>query len=212
MKKQGNLEIYKELERRIVELEYQPGELINEKELIDEFGVSRTPIREALLKLSEKDLVEMIPRVGTYVSRVDIKTIKYAYEIKKYLETLAAELAAERATEEEIEEIIEIANRIDSYDPIKDYKKYIQDDYLFRRKIRKASRNPMLIQYLEDLNVRTSRFVRHIQYKISNPSWYSESLKSIANAIMSRDSGKAGNETRKHSEIFLEDLSKKFFL
>lgn len=209
---QEKSEIYKELERRIIELEYEPGELISEKKLIKEFNVSRTPIREALLKLSEKNLVEMVPRVGTYISRIDLKAIKYAYEIKKYLETLAAELAAERATEKEIEELVTIVKKLEDYDPVEDYKKFIQADHDFRKKIREASKNPMLIEYLDDLNAKTSRFVRHIHYKIDDLSWYTNSLKSIASAIKSRDPLTASQETKRHTEIFLKDLSKKFFL
>ncbi|MEA3422623.1 MAG: GntR family transcriptional regulator, partial [Bacillota bacterium] len=66
MKESANLEIYNELKRRIIELEYEPGSAINEKDLVNEFQVSRTPIREALLRLSQIGLVEMRPRVGTF--------------------------------------------------------------------------------------------------------------------------------------------------
>lgn len=208
----GNAEIYCEIERRIVELVYEPGQLLNEKQLIEEFGVSRTPIREALLKLSEKGFVEMVPRVGTYVSQVDIKKIKYAYEIKKYLEVLAVELAAQRATDNEIKQMIDIVERIDNYDPVRDYKKYIEDDHLFRKIIREASCNPMLIQYLDELNKKTKRFVKYIQYKIDNPKWYNESLKTIAYSIKDRNIQRASEEIKKHTEIFLEEISKKFFL
>ncbi len=103
---QDQTDIYSILLNRIIELEYQPGELLNEKKLIEEFGVSRTPIRESLLKLSEKGFVNLVPRVGTYVTQVDIRDIKYAYEVKKHLEILACELAAERATEDQILELM----------------------------------------------------------------------------------------------------------
>ena len=62
---QDNMEIYSILLDRIIELEYQPGELLNEKKLIEEFKVSRTPIREALLKLSEKYVSDNIDRLET---------------------------------------------------------------------------------------------------------------------------------------------------
>ncbi|WP_425447905.1 GntR family transcriptional regulator [Dethiothermospora halolimnae] len=210
--KMNSVEIYNEIENRIVTLNYKPGELLNEKQLIEEFEVSRTPIREALLKLSEKGLVEMVPRVGTYVSQIDLNSIRHAYEIKKYMEALAAELAALRATEDEIDQIVSIVEEMEQYDPDRDYEKYIEYDYLFRKKIREASKNPMLIQYLEDLNTKTSRFIRHIKYKVEDISWYKESLNAIAISIKERDSIGASEETKKHSIIFLEELSKRFFL
>ena len=54
MKLQANITIYNELKRRIINMELKPGDVINEKELIEEFNVSRTPIREAILKLFSK--------------------------------------------------------------------------------------------------------------------------------------------------------------
>ena len=108
MVKQSKPLIYEELKRRIIELEMKPGDPIIEKDLVAEFGVSRTPIREALIKLTQIDLVEFRPRVGTFVTQIDIKTVKSAYEVKKNLEAFAAELAAKRATDEEIEILFQI--------------------------------------------------------------------------------------------------------
>ena len=207
-----NDSIYKELERRIIELTMKPGEIINEKELAQEFKVSRTPVREALLKLSEKELVEIIPRKGTYVSQIDIKKIKNTYEIKMYLEALAASLAAERATSEEIEEILKVIEELKKLDPKKDYKKYIELDQLFHKLTRDASRNSMLIEYLENLNIITERFLQYIQYVVSDSTWYIESVILIAQAIKDRNSKKASKEAEKHVVYFLKELSQKFFM
>jgi DNA-binding GntR family transcriptional regulator len=205
------MEIYSLLLNRIVELDYQPGELLNEKKLIEELEVSRTPIREALLKLSEKGFVKLVPRVGTYVSQVDLKDIKYAYEIKKNLEVLACELAAERATDDQAQELMAIADRVATYRSQEDYKAYIHDDYHFRRIIREASQNPYLQNYLEELNKKTMRFVNYVEYKMEDPSWYNASIKTMAQAIGARDANVAGQEMRRHTEIFLNELSKRFF-
>lgn len=209
---QDNMEIYSLLLDRITELEYQPGELLNEKKLIEEFEVSRTPIREALLKLSEKGFVKMVPRVGTYVSQVDIREIKYAYEVKKNLEVLACELAAERASEEQVQELLAIVERVETYRSQEDYKKYINDDFYFRKIIRDAAQNPYLQNYLEELNSKTIRFVNYVEYKMDNPEWYNESLKTIAEAIKNRNAELAGAEMKNHTEIFLNELSKRFFV
>ena len=84
--KQANNVIFEVLKKRIIELEMKPGDVINEKDLIVEFEVSRTPVREALIKLSQIDLVEIRPRVGTFVTQIDLATVKSAYEVKKNLE------------------------------------------------------------------------------------------------------------------------------
>lgn len=209
---QENTEIYTLLLDRIVSLEYQPGELLNEKKLIDELDVSRTPIREALLKLSEKGFVIMVPRVGTYVSQVDLREIKYAYEVKKNLEVLACELAAARATETQVNSLFEIVERIETYRSQEDYREYINDDYRFRKIIREASQNPYLLNYLKELNKKTMRFVNYVEYKLENPAWYNASLRTMAEAIRDHDSDAAGKEMKSHTEIFLNELAKRFFV
>ncbi len=209
---QDNQNIYDIILNRIINLEYEPGRLLNEKQLIEEFGVSRTPIREALLKLSEKGFVELVPRVGTYVTQIDIRNVKHAYEVKKRLESLACELAAQRSTEEEALELLKMAEEVAALDATKDYQAYIDFDYKFRREIRRVSRNPFLIEYLEDLNVKTMRFVKHIEYKMTDSTWYDHSMIKIASAIKDRDYELARTEMDNHSDIFLSELSKKFFV
>jgi len=61
-----------ELRERIVRLYYRPGDSLNEKKLAEEFGVSRTPIREALIRLSAENLVTIIPNSGTRVSDINL--------------------------------------------------------------------------------------------------------------------------------------------
>jgi DNA-binding GntR family transcriptional regulator len=211
MKVYANAEIYQILKKRIIEMAYQPGTPISEKDLIEEFGVSRTPIREALLKLSQVDLVEMIPRVGTYVTQIDLMMVRHAYEVKTNLEGLAAELASQRATQGEINELFEIIERFEKYDIVNDYRECIQDDQRFHQIVRLASRNPILIDTLEALNTKTARFLQHIQYVIDDYEWFSGSLQEMAMAIKHRDRELARKTTESHTQKFLEQLSKRFF-
>lgn len=64
MKKIKNEEIYNILKRRIIELKYEPGEVLNEVDLAEEFGISRTPIRKVFQQLTTDKLLNVIPRVG----------------------------------------------------------------------------------------------------------------------------------------------------
>ena len=204
--------IFNELKTRIIEMKYNPGDILNEKSLISEFTVSRTPVREALIKLSQIGLVEIRPRIGTYVSQIDMASVKHAYEIKKNLEGLASELAAQRATQEEVEELFEIIHRFETYDVIKDYKSYIRDDQRFHRIIRCASRNPILIEILEELNTKTARFLQYIHYVLDDYEWFYNSLKEIAEAIKERDSKRANAAAEEHTTKYLLQLSKSFFM
>ena len=206
----AHTDIFSELKRRIVEMEYLPGDLMVEKKLIEEFGVSRTPVREAILRLEQIGLVEIKPRVGTYVSQIDIASVRHAYEIKKNLEALAAELATERASKAQIDELFEILERFKSYDIIEDYKDCIKDDQRFHYIIRTATGNPLLMEILDELNLKTARFLQYIHYVLDDYDWFYESLKDMAEAVRDRDAAKARRVTEDHTEKFLIQLSKYF--
>ncbi|MHC1720931.1 MAG: GntR family transcriptional regulator [Clostridiaceae bacterium] len=212
MDKVASNKIFDELKTRIIEMRYNPGEILNEKALAEEFAVSRTPVREALIKLSQIGLVDIRPRIGTYVSQIDLISVKHAYEIKKNLEGLAAELAAQCASEEEIYELFEILKRFESYDVVKDYKLYIQDDQRFHMIIRSASRNPMLIEILDELNTKTARFLQHIHYILDDYEWFYNSLMKMAEAIRDKDPQRAKETTEEHTNKYLLWLSKNFFM
>lgn len=209
--KQANEAIFKTLQSRIINLELEPGAAINEKELMEEFDVSRTPVREALIKLSQIGLIETRPRVGTFVTQIDLNSVKYAYEVKKNMEGLAAELAAKRATEEEINQLYEIIERFKDYDIVRDYKLCIQDDQKFHHIVRQASRNEILIEVLDMLNTKTARFLQSIHYVINDFDWFHHSLIDMAQAIRARDADLARQHTEVHTKEFLDQMSRHFF-
>jgi DNA-binding GntR family transcriptional regulator len=76
-----------------------PGEALNEKAIAARFGVSRTPVREAMLSLKDDGLVEIFPQSGTFVARIPLEMIPEAVLIRKALECMAAEEAAKRRDE-----------------------------------------------------------------------------------------------------------------
>lgn len=86
------------LRAEIVGMKLTPGEPIIEKELCQQFAVSRTPVREALLSLANEHLVEIRPQIGTFVARISLPAIRDAMVIRRALERVSAREAAARAT------------------------------------------------------------------------------------------------------------------
>lgn len=203
--------IYNSILNRIITLEYKPGQIIEEKKIADEFKVSRTPVREALLKLSSNSMIEMIPRIGTYVSQIDIKAVKNAYQIRKKLESFATELCIQNITDENSKKLVEIASKMDKYNKNTDYKKYIDDDYQFFKIIRESTRNEKLIDILDDLNNITVRFLRYIQYVNDNPKWHTQHLVEIANLIRNKDSETASNKTEYFIAVYVKKVFNTYF-
>ncbi len=105
-------QIYNAIRAGILEGKYSEDEFLQEIRISEEFGVSRTPVREALKQLEQEGLVEFMPNRTAKVSNISIEDIEDIYEIRSLIEGLAARWAAEKITDEEIEcmqESIELA-------------------------------------------------------------------------------------------------------
>jgi GntR family transcriptional regulator, rspAB operon transcriptional repressor len=87
-------QVYEVIRRAIVGLSLPPGSVINERAICEQLGISRTPLREAILKLSDEHLVVIVPNSGTYVSRIDLQTVFDGQLIRDALEIKVVELAA----------------------------------------------------------------------------------------------------------------------
>ncbi len=98
-------EVAELLRQRIFNRELEPGSWIDELKLADEYGISRTPLREALKVLATEGLVTMKVRRGAYVTEVSERDLADVYHLLSLLESDAAGIVAERATEAELEEL-----------------------------------------------------------------------------------------------------------
>jgi DNA-binding GntR family transcriptional regulator len=87
-----------ELRRAILAMQIVPGAALVEKELTTRFGISRTPVREALIKLKEEGLVEIFPQAGTFVARIPVEAIPEAVFIRQALECATVDLVAKVST------------------------------------------------------------------------------------------------------------------
>jgi len=87
---------YAALRDQIVSTELQPGRQLSENELAQRLGVSRTPVREALARLGDDGLVEIVPQLGTFVSRISDAALDDAQFVREALESAGVRLAAER--------------------------------------------------------------------------------------------------------------------
>ncbi|ADQ14346.1 GntR family transcriptional regulator [Halanaerobium hydrogeniformans] len=97
--------VYNVLKKNIIYLKLKPGKRLIKKEIKKEFNVSRTPIREAFIKLQEEALIDVYPQRATYVSYIDLKNVEEAKFMRNTLEKEIVKLAAQKRTEEIIFEL-----------------------------------------------------------------------------------------------------------
>jgi DNA-binding GntR family transcriptional regulator len=100
--------IYSDLRQRIVNVEMLPGTRIVEHDIAAEYGVSRTPVHEAVQRLAEEGLIEVMPRVGTFVARIPLDALEEAMLVRTALELAIVENAAKRNTPEHVAKLRDI--------------------------------------------------------------------------------------------------------
>jgi DNA-binding GntR family transcriptional regulator len=98
-------QVYVALREAIVCAELEPGRRLSENELADWLGVSRTPVREALVRLRDERLVAIVPQLGTFVTLISPDAVADAAFVREALECSAIRLTTERATESDFEEL-----------------------------------------------------------------------------------------------------------
>lgn len=206
MKNVAHENIFRTLRDRIVYLEYPPGKLIPEKELCEEFGVSRTPLREAIKKLKEMKLVNVIPRYGTYVSPVDINEVRSAFEVKIKLEGLAGEVAAKRITHDKLDEMKALIQEADALLKEDGHRHLIEIDTRFHEIIYTATQNPILQEILENLHSRCARLWNSALSGLIPVSIIINQLKEIYSSLEHRDRERASQLMEQHVRYFIDHI------
>jgi DNA-binding GntR family transcriptional regulator len=103
--------LYQQIREKIVYGELKPGAILTEAGLADEYGVSKAPVREALVLLGHEGLVEPMPRVGHVVASFTVQDVLETFHLRSVLEAEAASLAAERITREGIAALLKIVDQ-----------------------------------------------------------------------------------------------------
>lgn len=204
-------QIFTTLRDRIVHGEYPEGMRLAERELCQEFGVSRTPLREAFLKLRDMRLVNAAPGLGTYVAPVDINEIRFSFEVKVKLEELIGELSAQRINDEELAELDQLIKEgelIIDIDPNEKHRKLIEMDLSFHNIMSQSARNPILKEMEENLHNRCARLWSASLSSIVSSQDVLAQWRDVWIAAKRRDSRAAAENMRKHVEYFIEAIRK----
>ncbi|GBF33403.1 transcriptional regulator [Desulfocucumis palustris] len=136
------------LQNNILNGKYPQGEWLVESRLCEKFGVSRTPVREAIRQLEQEGLVKIIPNKGAVVSGVSAQDIKDIYTIRMLIEGLASRWAAEKITVSEIQELEEVIDLMRLYTEKNDVPRLLKADSRFHSIIYNASKSKPLIHTL----------------------------------------------------------------
>ena len=179
--------VYEVLKKNIVALNVKPGERISENEISELLQVSRTPVREAFIKLSKEDLVHILPQRGTYISYIDLNEVEEARFIRESLEKSVIELATNEFSEDALflleQNVAAQKNKIEK----KAYAEFLEVDEAFHKTIFQECNKMRTWSVIDQVNSQYKR-IRVLSF-IANINWEQtiEQHQGIIEAIRTRD-------------------------
>jgi len=187
-----------QIEERIVTGVYPPGMRLDETELASSFGVSRTPIREALIQLSSEGLVEIRPRRGAIVAEIGQQRLYEMFEVMSELEAMCGRLAARRITEAEQSAFVAAHQACEVARNANDPDSYYQLNEQFHKLLYAASHNGFLEEQAVALSKRLRPY-RRLQLRVRDRmnSSFSEHA-GVVEAILAQDGELAATRIRQH--------------
>ncbi len=132
---------YKRIEELVVTLQLEPGSVLSESALAQELGIGRTPIREALQRLTREGLVVILPRKGILVSEINPRKQLLVLEVRREVERLLVRTGAVRATEAERTQFMRIAEGMEKAAHEKDEISFMRLDHEFNMLVSQAAHN-----------------------------------------------------------------------
>lgn len=189
--------VYKELKNLILQGILQPGEKLVQESLAERFGVSRTPVQQAIYKLEKELLVTIEPRRGAFVREITLEEIIHIVDIRIRLESLAARNAAASMSDVDMIELDVIMARFKKTVEEDDREGQKEADFAFHRKLLEVSGNPYLIKLLDAVNLIS---VTNLRGLITDPMISYIGHEQVLEALKSRDPEQAEQGMRNHLE------------
>ncbi len=152
--------VYHALKRDIIRGAFQPGEALTEKELARRYHGSRTPIREAAVRLQQDHLLRIVANRGYFIRSITIQDLNQIYEFRAAVEGACAELAAQKNwTEDELGRLLHLAQIEYRVDDRASYENFIESDTEFHLGIAQLARNPLLARGVADMRNQMERIM-----------------------------------------------------
>lgn len=202
--------MYESLRERILALDLQPGSVLDEGTLGNELNVSRTPLREAIVRLAAEGLVEVLPNRGARVSPIELPQLQEHLEAFELMQRTATILATQRRTEADLKTIAQLCTEFEITRQKSDVQGMIMSNLAFHQAIGAAAGNryieKMYVGALTD-NLRVARLAMAYECYGSSEA-YEKHLQSIVDehralvqAIQKKDVATASHLADSHSDL-----------
>jgi len=179
--------VYEVIKTNIIKLNMAPGNRVSEQEISDLLNVSRTPVREAFIKLAKEGLLYILPQRGTYISYIDLGIVEDARFIRESLEKSVLKIATEKFPEELLDKLQEIINIQKKHVEQKLFFEFLEMDEEFHKTIFIGCNKERTWTFIEQINAEHKR-VRMLTF-IADINWKNviEQHQQILNSIRNHD-------------------------
>jgi DNA-binding GntR family transcriptional regulator len=197
---------YTALREAIVAMELPPGARLSENELAGLLGVSRTPVREALIRLRDEQLVEIAPQRGTFVTPISVRGVLDAQFVREALECAAVRLAAQRATDTDVADLTEMIQAQQRSREAGDLEAFYLLDEAFHARLTDLSGHPIASSLAQRAKGHLNR-VRRLSLPVPN---YIETMiaehEAVVTAVADHAPDTAEQNLRHHLQMVLSEL------
>jgi DNA-binding GntR family transcriptional regulator len=198
--------VYLCLRQRIVEMSMLPGERIVERDIAEEFGTSRTPVHEAVQRLADEGLIEIVPRSGTFVARIPLDALEEANLVRHALETAIIEKAAQRVQPADAARLRDILAEQEAAIASNDFATFHRTDERFHALLAELSGYPGVWPIIQQAKTQMDRY-RQLTLPLEGRMLdVLEEHRAVVEAIEARDPEKAVAAMREHLDLVMPVL------
>lgn len=181
------------LEEMIVTLKLPPGSLWSESALSEVVRIGRTPVREAVQKLAAAHLVDILPRHGIMVAKINVQEQLLVLEVRRELERLIATRAARRALPEEKNKLPAMAQAMENAGKMGDVLAYLRSLFVANGFLAECARNPFAANAIAPLHTLSRRFYFVHHKELNDLRIVGRLHADVARAVAASDEKRAGN-------------------
>lgn len=208
---------FKNIKANIIDLSLEPGSMVSENELAAELGLSRTPIREALIELSKVGLVEIYPQRGSAIAQIDYDMVEEAQFMRNVLECSVAELACQVIQEEDIRVLLDNVMQQEHYLNTGMTEKILLLDNAFHRLLFRIVHKEQMWSIMNSFTAHFDRVHRMAVATVKDSKIVADH-RAIFDAICAHDPDTAKKVMNKHllrfrveKELLMQNYPKEYF-
>jgi DNA-binding GntR family transcriptional regulator len=191
--------VVEKLREMIISCELKPGERLPENDIVQAFGVSRTPLREALKLLAAEGLVEIRPHRGAVIAEISLEEISQTFDIMESFEGMAGPIVCDRISNKDLAELEVVVEEMNSRYRARDLKSYFHLNKIFHNRVISLSGNKVLSSIYTEMYDKVQRARYLVNDNEQRWQESSEEHKWIMEALRARDGAVVGYRLKAHT-------------